>query len=58
MERYILVDTLSQYPNELKNYPEAQDDTELVRIDVRKNGLALEYAKRQGSGIADGLCFL
>lgn len=47
MERYILVDTLSQYPGELKNYPEAQDDTELVRLAVKKNGYALAYASQR-----------
>ncbi len=47
MERYILVDTMSQHPLELKNYPEAQDDTELVRLAVKKNGLALEYASER-----------
>lgn len=47
MERYILVDALSQYPTELKNYPEAQDDTELVRLAVRKNGYALAYASQR-----------
>ena len=44
MERYILVDTLKQHPLELANFPEAQDDDELVRIAVKKNGLALQFA--------------
>lgn len=44
MERYILVDTLSQHPFELENFPEAQDDDELVCIAVKKNGLALQFA--------------
>ena len=44
MERYILVDTLKQHPLELANFPEAQNDDELVRIAVKKNGLALQFA--------------
>ena len=39
MERYILIDTLKQHPLELTNFPEAQDDDELVRIAVKNNGL-------------------
>ena len=45
MERNILIDTLKQYPLELKSFPfEAQDDEEIVCIAVKKNGLALQYA--------------
>ena len=45
MERNILIDTLKQYPLELKSFPfEAQDDEEIVCIAVKKNGMALEYA--------------
>ena len=44
MERYILIDTLKEHALELANFPEAQDDNELVQIAVKKNGLALEYA--------------
>lgn len=47
MERYILVDTLKQYPLELEKYPEAQDDDELVRLAVKKNGLALQFASQR-----------
>jgi hypothetical protein len=47
MERYILVDTLRQYPLELEKYPEAQDDDELVRLAVKKNGLALQFASQR-----------
>ena len=44
MERYILVDTLKQYPLELEKYPEAQDDDELVRLAVKKNGLSTSFS--------------
>lgn len=44
MERYIIVDTLKAHPMELKNYPEYQDDDELVRIAVKKKGMALQFA--------------
>ena len=44
MDRYILLDTMKYHPLDLKNYPEAQDDNELVLIAVKKNGLALEFA--------------
>ena len=45
MERNILIDTLKQYPLELKSFPfDAQDDEEIVCIAVKKNGLALQYA--------------
>ena len=48
MERNILIDTLKQYPLELKNFPlEGQDDEELVCIAVKKNGMALEYASKR-----------
>ena len=48
MERYILLDTLKQYPLELQNFSdEIQDDEELVRLAVKKNGLALQYASKR-----------
>ena len=50
MERYILIDTLKQHPLELANFPEAQDDEELVRIAVKKNGLALQFASARLQG--------
>ena len=43
MERYILIDTLTTHPLEPKNFSlDVQDDRELVRIAVKKNGLALQ----------------
>jgi hypothetical protein len=48
MERNILIDTLKQYPLELKSFPfEVQDDEELVCIAVKRNGLALQYASER-----------
>lgn len=47
MERYIIVDTLKNYPLELEKYREHQDDTELVQIAVKKNGMALQYASKR-----------
>ena len=48
MERNILIDTLKQYPLELKSFPfEVQDDEELICIAVKKNGLALQYASER-----------
>lgn len=47
MERYVLLDTMRQYPMELKNYPEAQDDEEIVRLAVKKSGYALGYASQR-----------
>lgn len=45
MERYLLIDTLKQHPHELKNLPDSvQDDEELVRIAVKRDGSALQYA--------------
>lgn len=51
MERYILVDMLKQHPLELKNLPiQVQDDEELVRIAVKKDGSALQYASARLRG--------
>jgi hypothetical protein len=48
MERYVLVDSLNQHPLDLQNLSaDIQDDTELVRIAVKKNGLALQYASER-----------
>jgi hypothetical protein len=47
MDRNILLDTMKYHPLDLKNYPEAQDDNELVLIAVKKNGLALEFASER-----------
>lgn len=48
MERNILIDTLKQYPLELKSFPfEVQDDEECVRVAVKKNGLALQFASER-----------
>jgi hypothetical protein len=48
MERYILVDSLSQHPLELQKFSaDVQDDTELVRIAVKKDGMALQYASER-----------
>lgn len=45
MERYLLIDTLKQNPHELKHFPDGvQDDEELVRIAVKKDGSSLQYA--------------
>ena len=47
MDRHILIDTLKQYPFALAEYPEAQDDKELVQIAVKKNGSALQFASKR-----------
>lgn len=47
MDRSILIDTMKYHPLDLKDYPEAQDDYELVLIAVKKNGLALEFASER-----------
>ena len=47
MERHILIETLKHRPLELANLPKAQDDYELVRIAVEKNGSALQYASER-----------
>ncbi len=45
MERNIIVETLRYHPLDLEKLPfEVQDDEELVRLAVSKNGLALEFA--------------
>ena len=39
MERYVMVDTFKAYPLELGNYPECQDDIELVQLNSFGCGL-------------------
>ena len=44
MEKYILIDSLKRNPFILKDYVDFQDDEEIVKVAVKKNGLALKFA--------------
>ena len=47
MEKYIVIDTIKQHPLELEHYPDYHDDSEVVLLAVKKNGLALQFASER-----------